>query len=52
VEIPWLRVGSIVMVELHWVCCYTLAFSYDYRMIFLFPALIFIARSIQLGPYS
>lgn len=35
-----------------WLGCYIITISYDYRMIFLFPALIFIARAIQLGPYN
>lgn len=33
-----------------WLGCYFITISFDYRMIFLFPALIFIARAIQLNP--
>ena len=33
-----------------WLGCYIVTISYDYRMIFLFPMLIFIARAIQLSP--
>jgi hypothetical protein len=33
-----------------WLGCYIVTISYEYRMIFLFPALIFIARAIQLNP--
>jgi hypothetical protein len=33
-----------------WLGCYIITISYDYRMIFLFPMLIFIARAIQLSP--
>jgi hypothetical protein len=33
-----------------WLGCYFVTNSYDYRMIFLFPVLIFIARAIQLYP--
>ena len=35
-----------------WLGCYVVTKSYDYRMIFLFPILIFIARAIQLEPLS
>jgi hypothetical protein len=35
-----------------WLGCYIVTISYDYRMIFLFPALVFIARAIQLSPYN
>ena len=33
-----------------WLGCYIIMISFDYRMIFLFPALILIARAIQLCP--
>ena len=33
-----------------WLGCYIVTISYDYRMIFLFPALVFSARAIQLSP--
>lgn len=33
-----------------WLGCYIVTVSYDYRMIFLFPMLIFVARAIQLNP--
>jgi hypothetical protein len=33
-----------------WLGCYFVTNSFDYRMIFLFPVLIFIARAIQLYP--
>jgi hypothetical protein len=33
-----------------WLGCYLVTNSFDYRMIFLFPVLIFIARAIQLYP--
>jgi hypothetical protein len=35
-----------------WLGCYIVTISYDYRLIFLFPVLIFIARAIQLVPVS
>ena len=35
-----------------WLGCYIVTISYEYRMIFLFPSLIFIARAIQLSPYN
>jgi len=35
-----------------WLGCYIVTISYDYRLIFLFPVLIFIARAIQLRPGS
>jgi hypothetical protein len=35
-----------------WLGCYIVTISYDYRMIFLFPALVFSARAIQLSPYN
>lgn len=35
-----------------WLGCYLVTISFDYRMIFLFPVLILIARAIQLSPAS
>jgi hypothetical protein len=43
---PSLLVASTAV----WLGCYVITISFDYRMIFLFPILIFIARAIQLGP--
>jgi len=35
-----------------WLGCYLVTISFDYRMIFLFPVLIFIARAVQLYPVT
>ena len=40
----------IVSMTSVWLGCYFVTNSFDYRMIFLFPVLIFIARAIQLYP--
>jgi len=40
----------IVSMTSLWLGCYIITISYDYRLIFLFPVLIFIARAIQLSP--
>jgi len=42
----------IVSMTSVWLGCYIVTISFDYRMIFLFPVLIFIARAIQLSVSS
>jgi hypothetical protein len=41
----------VVAMTTVWLGCYISTISFDYRMIFLFPMLIFIARAIQLSPF-
>ena len=40
----------VVSMTSAWLGCYIVTISFDYRMIFLFPVLIFLARAIQLCP--
>ena len=46
------QLSLVVSMTSVWLGCYIITISYDYRMIFLFPMLIFIARAIQLTPSS
>jgi hypothetical protein len=44
------HLSLVVALTSVWLGCYFITISFDYRMIFLFPVLIFIARAIQLSP--
>ena len=47
---PDFHSSLIVAMTSTWLGCYFITISFEYRMIFLFPVLIFIARAIQLSP--